>query len=77
MRGLFFQLLRPLGAFLAVRAAVVDPRLLDACPGYNAKNVLTTERGLTADLFLAGQACNIFGTDLPQLKLEVVYQTGK
>ncbi|TFK65152.1 alpha-glucosidase [Pluteus cervinus] len=50
---------------------------VDSCPGYNAHNVKTNPFGttLTADLTLAGKACNIYGTDVAKLKLEVVYET--
>jgi hypothetical protein len=48
-----------------------------ACPGYRASNVQQSANGLTADLNLAGPACNIFGTDLRNLTLTVEYQTGK
>jgi alpha-glucosidase len=47
------------------------------CPGYHASNVQQTANGLTANLDLAGPACNIFGTDLRNLTLTVEYQTGK
>ncbi|KAI4598086.1 hypothetical protein KJ359_003895 [Pestalotiopsis sp. 9143b] len=48
---------------------------LAACPGYKASNVQTTTSGLTADLTLAGEACNVYGTDLTDLILEVSYDT--
>ena len=47
------------------------------CPGYAASNVHQTDNGLTADLHLAGSACNLYGTDLRNLTLTVEYQTGK
>lgn len=50
---------------------------LAACPGYKASNVQTSSSGLTADLTLAGEACNVYGTDLTDLTLEVSYDTGK
>jgi hypothetical protein len=50
---------------------------LAACPGYKASNVHVTPTGVTADLTLAGAACNVYGTDLPNLILQVTYQTGK
>lgn len=50
---------------------------LAACPGYKASNVKTSATGLTADLKLAGKACNVYGTDLDNLILEVTYETGK
>jgi len=49
----------------------------ESCPGYSASNVQQTGSGLTADLALAGEACNVFGTDLPNLTLTVEYQSGK
>lgn len=56
------------------RHAQDDP--LAACPGYNASNVKTSSSGLTADLSLAGPACNVYGGDMISLTLEVVYETG-
>ncbi|KAF5349670.1 hypothetical protein D9756_008864 [Leucocoprinus leucothites] len=56
-------------------AADVDPAKLDACPGYEAHNVKTHGGRLTADLTLAGQACNVFGEDLQTLSLSVTYET--
>lgn len=53
----------------------VDP--LAKCPGYRASNVRTTSSTLTADLNLAGPACNVYGTDLTHLTLSVTYETGK
>ena len=50
---------------------------VDDCPGYVASNVVQTATGLTADLTIAGSACNIYGYDLGALKLLVEYQTGK
>ncbi len=46
------------------------------CPGYAARNIRQTTNGLAADLHLAGTACNIYGTDLPNLTLTVEYQSG-
>jgi len=59
------------------RAEFVDPTVLDSCPGYNATNVKSAGPSLTADLVLAGEACNVFGNDTRQLQLEVTYETGK
>ena len=47
------------------------------CPGYEASNVQQTGSGLTADLTLAGDACNVYGTDLQNLTLTVEYQAGR
>jgi hypothetical protein len=46
------------------------------CPGYVAYNIAKTETSLTADLRLAGAACNVYGNDILELKLLVEYQTG-
>lgn len=46
------------------------------CPGYSATNIQQTDNGLTADLHLAGRACDVYGVDLPNLTLTVEYQTG-
>ena len=59
----------------AIRAISNDP--LAKCPGYKATNVKTSTNGLTADLKLAGKACNAYGTDLDNLVLEVTYETGE
>ncbi|KAH8808021.1 glycoside hydrolase family 31 protein [Xylogone sp. PMI_703] len=50
-----------------------DP--LAKCPGYKASHIKTTSSSLTADLSLAGKACNVYGTDLQDLTLEVVYES--
>jgi alpha-glucosidase len=57
------------------RTSSSDP--LVSCPGYKASNIKTTGSSLTADLKLAGAACNVYGDDLASLTLEVVYETGK
>jgi alpha-glucosidase len=49
---------------------------LDTCPGYSASNVKNDGSTVTADLTLAGTACNAYGKDLTSLKLLVEYQTG-
>ncbi|KAM3443250.1 hypothetical protein MY4824_000553 [Beauveria thailandica] len=48
---------------------------LEQCPGYTASNVQTTDTGLTAELSLAGKACNVYGDDLNDLILQVTYET--
>ncbi|KAI0018569.1 family 31 glycosyl hydrolase [Xylariomycetidae sp. FL0641] len=50
----------------------VDPQTV--CPGYHASSVKDTAHGLTADLTLAGKACNVYGTDIQDLTLTVEYQ---
>jgi alpha-glucosidase len=47
-----------------------------SCPGYTASDVITTDRVITAQLTLAGPACNSYGIDLQNLTLLVEYQTG-
>ncbi|KAL2874289.1 hypothetical protein SGCOL_010551 [Colletotrichum sp. CLE4] len=70
-----------LGLLSAVASAAVIRRdypsddALSACPGYKASNVQLSSTGLTADLSLAGEACNAYGTDLTDLTLTVEYQT--
>jgi alpha-glucosidase len=49
---------------------------LDDCPGYKAYNVKQLGETLTADLKLAGEPCDTYGSDLPNLKLLVEAQTG-
>ncbi|KAJ3569944.1 hypothetical protein NPX13_g5907 [Xylaria arbuscula] len=48
---------------------------IDDCPGYTASDVVESDGKLTADLSLAGTACDVYGTDLTDLKLLVEYQT--
>jgi alpha-glucosidase len=57
----------------ALQARDADP---NSCPGYAASNVSKTDSGLTADLTLAGTACNVYSDDIKDLKLVVEYQTG-
>ncbi|KAI8964588.1 glycoside hydrolase family 31 protein [Daldinia sp. FL1419] len=56
---------------------IVDPQAVNpqaVCPGYVASNVKNTNNGFTADLTLAGEACNVYGTDIEALSLTVEYQ---
>jgi alpha-glucosidase len=48
----------------------------DSCPGYKASNVQRSDSSLTADLKLAGTACNIYSQDLQDLKFLAEWQTG-
>ncbi len=59
----------------ALAACSVDAQS-SSCPGYTASNITTTDTGLTAQLALAGPACNSYGIDLEILTLLVEYQTG-
>ncbi|KAH9842419.1 alpha-glucosidase [Rhodofomes roseus] len=73
----------PLGVVLFTVLAIVrcalgtytDPSVLDACPGYHATNVATSGPNLTASLALAGEACNVYGSDIQTLSLQVTYET--
>ncbi|PCH38495.1 glycoside hydrolase family 31 protein [Wolfiporia cocos MD-104 SS10] len=47
----------------------------DACPGYTATQVTTNGNTLTVALTLAGVPCNIYGSDIENLLLEVTYET--
>ncbi|KAH0250735.1 Alpha/beta-glucosidase agdC, partial [Aureobasidium melanogenum] len=49
---------------------------IESCPGYKATNVQQISQGLTADLTLAGPACNTYGQDIENLKLEITQETG-
>lgn len=51
------------------------PNAQNDCPGYKASNVDETDNGITADLTLAGQACNVYGNDIIDLTLKVEYQS--
>lgn len=54
-----------------------DPQAVDAqsvCPGYTASNVVQNPYGFSASLSLAGKACNVYGTDVDNLSLDVQFQ---
>lgn len=69
-------LLGSLGLASATSTPSPHPGDIDSlCPGYNARNVKENSHGFVADLSLAGKACNIYGTDLKGLRLEVTYDT--
>ncbi|KAI9931271.1 hypothetical protein ASPWEDRAFT_101185 [Aspergillus wentii DTO 134E9] len=58
-------------------ANIDDPQAINAqsvCPGYKASNLQNTTRGFTASLALAGEPCNVYGTDVDFLTLSVEYQ---
>lgn len=58
------------------RANLAPEYVEKACPGYKATNVKTAGSSITADLELAGKACNVYGPDVQKLRLEVTYETG-
>ncbi|KAL3464154.1 glycosyl hydrolases family 31-domain-containing protein [Aspergillus heterothallicus] len=58
-------------------ANIDDPQAVNAqsvCPGYKASNVLHTSLGFKASLRLGGDPCNVYGTDIDSLTLEVEFQ---
>ena len=57
-------------------SAVVDPAVLDACPGYKAANIVTSGASITAELSLRGKECNVFGPDVKKLQLQADYESG-
>lgn len=62
----------------SVTPNVVDttaPNAQDVCPGYKASNVHETSNAITADLTLAGDACNVYGNEIADLTLSVEYQS--
>lgn len=61
-------------------ANIHDPEALDAqneCPGYIASDVRHNDFGFTARLRLAGKHCNVYGTDVEELDLEVQFQSAE
>jgi hypothetical protein len=52
-------------------------RDLTSCPGYTVSSITNTSNTITADLKLAGTACDVNGADVADLQLLVEYQTGK
>lgn len=56
-------------------ADLTAPNAQETCPGYKASNVQETATGVTADLTLAGEACNVYGNDVQDLTLSVEYQS--
>ncbi|KAF1985556.1 glycoside hydrolase family 31 protein [Aulographum hederae CBS 113979] len=57
---------------------VLDPQAVDAqtvCPGYKASDLQRNPYGFTAILTLAGEPCNVYGTDIESLSLAVEYQS--
>lgn len=71
--GLSSALIPPRDIEIASR---FESSALAKCPGYKASRVKTSATGLTAELTLAGKACNVYGTDLKDLILQVTYETG-
>jgi hypothetical protein len=73
----FFVLLKMYWSLAALVVAISAGKAFSqSCPGYTASNVTTTPTSLTAQLKLAGTACNQYGDDIDDLVLNVEYQTG-
>ncbi|KAF2628391.1 glycoside hydrolase family 31 protein [Macroventuria anomochaeta] len=53
----------------------VPLRRADDCPGYKASHVVRSDNSITADLTLAGSACNLHSPDLTDLKFLAEWQT--
>lgn len=62
-------------AGLSLAATVANTASVDSCRGYTASNVQQGDGKITADLKLAGDSCNAYGSDLTDLRLLVEYQT--
>ena len=71
-----FPVLGAAGLLLLGSLGPVLSQDLSSCPGYTASDVTQTDSGFTASLSLAGDGCNVYGYDLPDLTLLVQYQTG-
>lgn len=54
---------------------VAAPNAQQICSGYKASNVKESSTGVSADLTLAGMACNVYGNDINELSLAVEYQS--
>ncbi|KAH9836846.1 glycosyl hydrolases family 31-domain-containing protein [Rhodofomes roseus] len=50
---------------------------VSTCPGYTLSALNESQTGLTAQLKLAGAACDAFGTDIEDLTLQVTYDTNQ
>ncbi|KAL7623035.1 hypothetical protein AAE478_006714 [Parahypoxylon ruwenzoriense] len=66
--------MRPLTSLLTFTVGALAASVED-CPGYTASNIVKADGTLTADLTLSGEACDLYSSDLPNLKLFVEYQT--
>ena len=74
-----------LAGLFSVHAADYHPSALDGsapdpqikCSGYQASNVETGDKKLTATLVLKDSACNVYGSDIQSLSLLVEAQSEK
>ncbi|KAF5371361.1 hypothetical protein D9615_009680 [Tricholomella constricta] len=51
------------------------PLDVSTCPGYTLHSLVETKIGFSAQLNLAGNACNAFGDDISELTIQVSYET--
>ncbi|OSX68164.1 glycoside hydrolase family 31 protein [Postia placenta MAD-698-R-SB12] len=58
-------------------AALSFSKNVSSCPGYTLTTLTETSTGLTANLNLAGDACNAFGLDIANLSLHVNYDSNE
>lgn len=72
-----FQSLLLFGSYFLKWGNAAPFRREDDCPGYKASNVVRGDNSVTADLILAGAACNLYSPDLTDLRFFAEWQTGK
>lgn len=77
VRGFLVAFVAAVASGTAIPRNSITGRDVSDCPGYTASNVEVSSSGLTADLSLAGEACNVYGEDLEDLILEVTYETSE
>ncbi|GLB41383.1 putative glycosyl hydrolase 31 family protein [Lyophyllum shimeji] len=63
------------GVVLLAPLVFASTRNVSTCPGYTLHSLVETPSGLSAQLSLAGEACNAFGEDISALTVEVAYET--
>ncbi|KAI1329700.1 family 31 glycosyl hydrolase [Xylariaceae sp. FL0255] len=62
---------------VSVTPNIRDPNAINpqsVCSGYKAYSIVESLHGLTADLILTGDACDVYGKDIKALRLVVEYQ---
>ena len=61
--------------FLVLQAEPIASQSIESCPGYVVNSYESSGDIITANLELAGTACNVYGNDIKSLKLLVEYQS--
>ncbi|KAF9269738.1 hypothetical protein L218DRAFT_1072524 [Marasmius fiardii PR-910] len=64
-----------LAIIVAIANGVQGARNTSSCPGYKLTSQSDSETGLTASLELDGPPCDAFGNDIPNLTIQVTYET--